>query len=66
MICGMIGQYHTHLKFIEQVLDKADNVQNFAAMNLLMLPGRNLFICDTYVNETPTAKQLADMTILGY
>ena len=66
MICGMIGQYHTHLKFIEQVLGKADNVQNFAAMNLLMLPGRNLFNCDTYVNETPTAEQLADMTILGY
>ncbi len=65
MICGMISQYHTHLKFIEQVLGKADNVQNFAAMNLLMLPGRNLFICDTYVNETPTAEQLADMTILA-
>ncbi|MFL9869284.1 NADP-dependent malic enzyme [Paraburkholderia fungorum] len=65
MICGMIGQYHTHLKFIEQVLGKADNVQNFAAMNLLMLPGRNLFICDTYVNETPTAEQLADMTMLA-
>ncbi|MBW9140006.1 NADP-dependent malic enzyme, partial [Rhizobium pusense] len=65
MICGMIGQYHTHLKFIEQVLGKADNVQNFAAMNLLMLPGRNLFICDTYVNEVPTAEQLADMTMLA-
>ncbi|ANB74242.1 malic enzyme [Paraburkholderia phytofirmans OLGA172] len=65
MICGMIGQYHAHLGFIEQVLGKADNVQNFAAMNLLMLPGRNLFICDTYVNEMPTAEQLADMTMLA-
>ncbi|HEX3381063.1 MAG TPA: phosphate acyltransferase, partial [Paraburkholderia sp.] len=65
MICGMIGQYHTHLNFIEQVLGKADDVQNFAAMNLLMLPGRNLFICDTYVNEVPTAEQLADMTMLA-
>ncbi len=65
MICGMIGQYHTHLKFIEQVLGKAENVQNFAAMNLLMLTGRNLFICDTYVNENPTAEQLADMTMLA-
>ncbi|WP_233851618.1 NADP-dependent malic enzyme [Paraburkholderia sp. HD33-4] len=65
MICGMIGQYHTHLNFIEQVLGKADDVENFAAMNLLMLPGRNLFICDTYVNEVPTAEQLADMTMLA-
>ena len=34
-------------------------------MNLLMLPGRNLFICDTYVNEVPSAEQLADMAILA-
>ena len=23
-------------------------------MNMLMLPGRQLFICDTYVNDDPT------------
>ena len=65
MICGMIDTYQSHLKFVEQVLGKAENVQNLAAMNLLMLPGRNLFICDTYVNEVPTAEQLADMTVLA-
>jgi malate dehydrogenase (oxaloacetate-decarboxylating)(NADP+) len=65
MICGLIDTYHEHLKFVEQVLGKAANVENFAAMNLLMLPGRNLFISDTYVNEVPTAEQLADMTILA-
>src|SRR5689334_17294611 len=65
MICGLIDTYHEHLKFVEQVLGKAANVDNFAAMNLLMLPGRNLFISDTYVNEVPTAEQLADMTILA-
>ena len=56
MICGLIDTYQDHLKFIEQVLGKAEGVQNFAAMNLLMLPGRNLFISDTYVNETPTRR----------
>ncbi|MEX3935491.1 NADP-dependent malic enzyme [Paraburkholderia phymatum] len=65
MICGLIDTYHEHLKYVEQVLGKAKNVDNFAAMNLLMLPGRNLFISDTYVNEVPTAEQLADMTILA-
>jgi malate dehydrogenase (oxaloacetate-decarboxylating)(NADP+) len=65
MICGMIDTYHDHLKFIEQVLGKAEGVENFAAMNLLMLQGRNLFISDTYVNEVPTPAQLADMTILA-
>ncbi|MEB2487835.1 NADP-dependent malic enzyme [Burkholderia multivorans] len=63
MICGMIDTYHSHLKFIEQVLGRAKGAEHFAAMNLLMLPGRNLFVCDTYVNELPSAEQLADMTI---
>src|SRR6202795_3893267 len=65
MICGMIDTYHDHLKFIEQVLGKAEGVENFAAMNLLMLQGRNILISDTYVNEAPTPAQLADMTILA-
>jgi len=65
MICGLIDSYHSHLKFIDQVLGRADDAKNFAAMNLLMLPGRNVFICDTYVNEQPSAEQLADMAVLA-
>lgn len=65
MICGLIDTYQDHLKFIDQVLGKSEGANNFAAMNLLMLQGRNLFISDTYVNETPTPEQLADMTILA-
>ncbi|GLU34128.1 NADP-dependent malic enzyme [Trinickia caryophylli] len=65
MICGLIDTYHSHLKFIDQVLGRAVHAEHYAAMNLLMLPGRNLFICDTYVNEVPSAEQLADMAILA-
>ncbi|WP_250500058.1 NADP-dependent malic enzyme [Caballeronia sp. GAWG1-5s-s] len=65
MICGLIDTYQDHLKFIDQVLGKAEGADNFAAMNLLMLQGRNIFISDTYVNELPTPEQLADMTILA-
>jgi malate dehydrogenase (oxaloacetate-decarboxylating)(NADP+) len=65
MICGLIDTYHDHLKFVEQVLGRSEQAEHFAAMNLLMLPGRNLFICDTYVNELPSAEQLADMAILA-
>jgi malate dehydrogenase (oxaloacetate-decarboxylating)(NADP+) len=64
MLCGLSDNtYHSHLKFIEQVLGRASGAEHFAAMNLLMLPGRNLFICDTYVHAEPSAEQLADMTI---
>ncbi|CAN7173551.1 NADP-dependent malic enzyme [Trinickia sp. LjRoot230] len=65
MICGLIDTYHSHLKFIDQVLGRAARAEHYAAMNLLMLPGRNLFICDTYVNEVPSAEQLADMAVLA-
>ena len=34
-------------------------------MNILMLPRRTVFICDTYVNPDPTPEQLAEMTQLA-
>jgi malate dehydrogenase (oxaloacetate-decarboxylating)(NADP+) len=34
-------------------------------MNVLILPKRTLFICDTYVNLDPTAAQIAEMTVLA-
>jgi malate dehydrogenase (oxaloacetate-decarboxylating)(NADP+) len=34
-------------------------------MNLLMLPRRTVFICDTYVNVDPDADEIAEMTILA-
>ncbi|PTB17359.1 NADP-dependent malic enzyme [Trinickia symbiotica] len=65
MICGLIDTYESHLKYVDQVLGRSSSAEHYAAMNLLMLPGRNLFICDTYVNEVPSAEQLADMAILA-
>ena len=34
-------------------------------MNVLMLPGRTVFIADTYVNADPTAEQIAEITMLA-
>jgi malate dehydrogenase (oxaloacetate-decarboxylating)(NADP+) len=34
-------------------------------MQLLILPHRHLFICDTHVNPDPTAEQVAEMTMLA-
>jgi malate dehydrogenase (oxaloacetate-decarboxylating)(NADP+) len=34
-------------------------------MNVLLLPQRTVFICDTYVNFDPTAAQVAEMTVLA-
>ncbi len=65
MLCGLLGRYDSHLRFIDLVLGKRAGVQNFSAMNMVMLPGRTVFICDTYVNRDPTAEQIAESTILA-
>jgi len=65
MICGTIGTHGMHLAPIEQVIGRRPGVAHYYAMNLLMLPKRMVFICDTYVNHDPTPEQLVEMTHLA-
>jgi malate dehydrogenase (oxaloacetate-decarboxylating)(NADP+) len=62
MICGLVGTYETHLERIHNILGHAPGATNYAALNALMTDSNGtLFIADTYVNEDPTAQQLADI-----
>ncbi len=63
MICGIGSRFDNQLKYIDEVIGLKPGVQTYAAMNVLMLQEQTLFICDTHVNEDPTAEQIADMTI---
>jgi malate dehydrogenase (oxaloacetate-decarboxylating)(NADP+) len=65
MICGSFGAYAVHLQYIDHVIGRRPGAENFYAMNVLMLPKRTVFICDTYVNLDPTAEQLAEMAMLA-
>jgi malate dehydrogenase (oxaloacetate-decarboxylating)(NADP+) len=65
MLCGTIGAYADHLRYVRTAIGLRDGVHTFAAMQLLVLPNRHLFICDTHVNPDPTAAQVAEMTILA-
>jgi malate dehydrogenase (oxaloacetate-decarboxylating)(NADP+) len=65
MLCGLVGEYPDHLRYIDRVIGLRAGVKNFAAMNMLIMPRRTVFICDTYVNVDPTAEQIAEMTILA-
>ena len=65
MICGTFGTHQTHLHYIDQVIGRRQGVHKYYAMNVLLLPRRTVFICDTYVNFDPTAEQLAEMTVLA-
>jgi len=65
LICGTWGHNTMHLTYIDQVIGKRAGVTTFAAMNGLMLPGRQVFIVDTHVNYDPTAEQLAEITVMA-
>src|SRR5262249_39042083 len=59
------GTYTEHLRYVRDVIGLRPGVKTLAAMNMLMLPNRQIFICDTYVNQDPTAEQVADMALLA-
>jgi len=65
LLCGMTGQYKHHLGVISQVIGRRPGVKTLAAMNHLMLPGHSLFICDTQINEDPSAEEVAEMTLIA-
>ena len=65
LICGTYAEHHRHLETVSDVIGLRPGVRRFAAMNMLLLPGRTLFICDTYVNVDPTAEDVAEMTMLA-
>jgi len=65
MLCGTIAEHSLHLGYVANVIGLRKGVNQFAAMNMLILPKHTLFICDTYVNPDPTAVQLAEITMLA-
>ena len=65
MLCGTRGNYADHLKHVREVIGLRGGVHTLAAMQMLILPGRQLFICDTHVNPDPDAHALAEMTLLA-
>ena len=65
LICGTFGRHDLHRGYVHHIIGTAPGVSNYATMNMLMLPGRTVFIADTYVNYDPSAEQLAEMTLLA-
>ncbi len=63
MICGTVGEYTNHLRFVDEIIGKAPGFNTYAAMNILLLPERVVAIVDTHVNDNPTAQQIAEYTI---
>ena len=65
LVCGTFGTTGLHLKYIDQVIGRRPGASVYAAMNALILPGRQLFIADTHVNLDPTAAEIAEITLMA-
>jgi malate dehydrogenase (oxaloacetate-decarboxylating)(NADP+) len=62
LICGMKGNYDSHLAHVQNEIGVAPEAGVLAAMNALVLDKHTLFITDTYVNDAPSAQELAAIT----
>lgn len=65
MICGTVGAYGKHLRFIHEVIGQQPGANTYAAMNILLLDERTLALADTHVNDNPDAAQIAEITLMA-
>ncbi|HKT94383.1 MAG TPA: phosphate acyltransferase, partial [Paraburkholderia sp.] len=63
MVCGTVGAYHDHLRFVDEAIGMHPNANTYAAMNILLLDKRTVAIVDTHVNDNPNAEQIAEFTL---
>ena len=63
LVCGTFGSYDYHLQHVHDVIGLKPGASQFAAMDLLMLPGRVVAITDTQVNENPSAEEIAEIAL---
>jgi malate dehydrogenase (oxaloacetate-decarboxylating)(NADP+) len=50
---------------VDQVLGKRSGASIYAAMNIVMLPSRQIALVDTHVNVDPNAVELAEITAMA-
>ncbi|MBE0549515.1 MAG: NADP-dependent malic enzyme [Rubrivivax sp.] len=65
VLCGLNGRFDAHLAHVRNVIGVKPGAPTMAAMNALMLQQHTLFITDTFVNEEPSADELADIALMA-
>jgi len=65
LICGVEGRYDKHLRDVNQIIGRRKGVCAFAGLSLLISQRGAIFFTDTFVNDNPTAEELAETTILA-
>jgi malate dehydrogenase (oxaloacetate-decarboxylating)(NADP+) len=65
MLCGLVGRFESHLGHVHEVIGLRRGAQVYATLNALMLPKHTIFVTDAYVNDNPSAEQLADIAAMA-
>jgi malate dehydrogenase (oxaloacetate-decarboxylating)(NADP+) len=65
VICGLRGDFDAHLERVRGSIAPANGSGLLATMNALVLDKHTLFITDTWVNESPSAEELASIGLLA-
>ena len=63
MLCGLVGRFDHHLEHVRSVIGLKPGTRTLATLNAVMLPQHTLFLTDTFVNEEPSAEELADIAL---
>jgi malate dehydrogenase (oxaloacetate-decarboxylating)(NADP+) len=65
MLCGLVGRFDGHLGYIRRVIGLREGAKTLAAMNAVMLERHSLFIADTFINDEPSAEELAEIALMA-
>ena len=65
MLCGLVGRFDAHYEHVKNVIGARPGSGVMATMNALMLDQHTLFIADTFVNEEPSAAELAEIALMA-
>jgi malate dehydrogenase (oxaloacetate-decarboxylating)(NADP+) len=65
LICGVEGRFARHLRDVSQIIGKRKDVLDLYGLSLLISQRGATFFLDTYVKITPTAEEIAEMTVMA-
>ncbi|HEX6363036.1 MAG TPA: NADP-dependent malic enzyme [Albitalea sp.] len=65
MLCGLVGRFEGHLEHVRDIIGLREGAGTLATLNALMLDKHTLFIADAFVNEDPSAEQLAEIAAMA-
>lgn len=63
LICGTVGAFQNHLRFLTQVIGLKEGVKEASALQALLTNKGPIFITDTEVSVNPTPEEIAAITI---